>query len=75
MIVVASLLEKMPNFGHLARTSEVFSLEALVINNKNILDNENFKSVSMNGEKWLPIYEVREKDLIKYLVLQKNLGY
>jgi hypothetical protein len=25
MIVVASLLEKLPNFGHLARTSEVNS--------------------------------------------------
>jgi hypothetical protein len=29
----------------------------------------------MSAEKWLPIYEVREKELYNYLVLQKNLGY
>jgi hypothetical protein len=47
----------------------VFALESLIINNRNILDNESFKAVSMNGEKWLPIHEVKEKDLVKFLVM------
>jgi hypothetical protein len=69
LIICATLLEKLPNFGHLARTSEVFSLESLVVNNKNIVDDDTFKAISMSSEKWLPIHEVKENDLINYLIM------
>ena len=37
IIVVATLLEKLPNFGHLTRTCEIFSASALIIPNKLIV--------------------------------------
>jgi hypothetical protein len=36
---------------------------ALVINNKSIAETDEFRGVSVTSEKWLPIYEVLEKDL------------
>ena len=29
----------------------------------------------MTSEKWLPIYEVKEKELLSYLQYQKSNGY
>ncbi|KAL4503236.1 hypothetical protein ABPG72_000842 [Tetrahymena utriculariae] len=75
IIVVASLLEKIPNFGHLTRTSEIFGVSSLVIPNKAILEEEGFKAISVTAEKWLPIQEVKEKDLMAFLILKKKLGY
>ena len=43
IIICASLLEKVPNFGHLTRTSEIFGVSALTIPNKSLLDDEEYK--------------------------------
>lgn len=72
---MASLLEKTPNFGHLTRTSEIFGVSALTVPNKAVLEEEGFKAISVTAEKWLPIIEVTEKDLMTYLLLKKKLGY
>jgi tRNA guanosine-2'-O-methyltransferase len=58
-IVVASLLEKIPNFGHLFRTGEIFGINKLVIPNKNILEDKEFKGISKSGEKWLESIEIK----------------
>ena len=63
----ASLIDKIPNLGGLARTSEIMNASALVINNRAICENDEFKGVSVTSEKWLPIHEVQEKDLYSYL--------
>jgi tRNA guanosine-2'-O-methyltransferase len=63
----ASLIDKIPNLGGLARTSEIMNASALVVNNKAVCDSDEFRGVSVTSEKWLPIYEVREKDLANYL--------
>ena len=75
IIVVASLLEKMPNLANLTRTSEVFGVSELILNNRNIINDSNFKSVSVTAEKWIPIVEIKEKDLIEFLFFKKKLGY
>ncbi len=36
---------------------------------------DEFKGVSVTSEKWLPMYEVQEKDLYNYLLFQKSNGY
>jgi len=36
---------------------------------------DEFKGISVTSEKWLPIYEVKEKDLLDYLMYQKSNGY
>ena len=71
----ASLIDKIPNLAGLARTSEIMNANSLVINNKSICDLDEFKGVSVTSEKWLPIFEVQEKDLYNWLELQKSKGY
>jgi tRNA guanosine-2'-O-methyltransferase len=63
----ASLIDKIPNLAGLSRTSEIMNASALVINNRAVVELDEFKGVSVTSEKWLPIYEVKEKDLYKYL--------
>ena len=67
IIVCASLIDKIPNLAGLARTSEIMNASCLVINNKSVMELDDFKCVSVTSEKWLPIVEVFEKDLYQYL--------
>jgi len=67
IIMCASLIDKIPNLAGLARTSEIMNASSLVINNKMVCETDEFKGISVTSEKWLPIYEVREKDLLDYL--------
>jgi tRNA guanosine-2'-O-methyltransferase len=60
LIVVASLLEKIPNFGHLTRTCEIFGVKELVFPTKKILEDESYQAVSVTAEKHIPIVEVKE---------------
>lgn len=75
IIMCAALIDKIPNLAGLARTSEIMNANALVINNKSVVELEEFKGVSVTSEKWLPIYEVQEIYLYKYLLYMKSNGY
>jgi tRNA guanosine-2'-O-methyltransferase len=75
IIMCAALIDKVPNLAGLARTSEIMNASALVINNRAVCDTDEFKGVSVTSEKWLPIYEVQEHHLYKYLLYQKSNGY
>ena len=68
IIMCASLIDKVPNLAGLARTSEIMNASSLVINNRAVCETDEFKGVSVTSEKWLPIYEVQEKDLYQYLL-------
>jgi len=46
-----------------------------VINWAGVCQLDEFKGISVTSEKWLPIYEVKEKDLLDYLMYQKSNGY
>ncbi len=67
VIIVASLLEKIHNLGHLTRTSEIFGAKELVIPSKKVLNDDDYKAVSVSAEKWLPLKEVPEEFLLEYL--------
>lgn len=75
LIVVATLLDKVPNFGHLTRTCEIFGVKELVVPNKKILDDDQFLAISVSAEKHLPILDVREEYLANFLLLKKSQGY
>ena len=68
IIMCAALIDKVPNLAGLARTSEIMNARCLVINNRAVCDTDEFKGVSVTSEKWLPMYEVQEKNLYDYLV-------
>ncbi|XP_053665227.1 uncharacterized protein LOC128714379 [Anopheles marshallii] len=75
MIVVASLVNRAPNLGGLARTCEIFAIKQLVINSLQDIDNKEFKALSMTAEKWLNVGELKAHKIVEYLEEMKAKGY
>lgn len=61
LIVCASLIDKVPNLGGLARTAEIFSADRLVIPDIMVSKMDNFKSLSVGAGDWIDIEEVKEE--------------
>ena len=60
LIVCATLIDKVPNLGGLARTAEIFSASQLVIPDIGVCKMDNFKSLSVGAGDWIDIEEVKE---------------
>ena len=60
LIVCASLIDKVPNLGGLARTAEIFAAEKLVIPNMRVCKMDNFRSISVTAGDWIDIEECGE---------------
>lgn len=52
----------------------MFSVSALVVSNKNVIDDQNFKALSMSAEKWLDIHEVKVSVYIDCYTVSPFLG-
>lgn len=61
LIVCASLVDKVPNLGGLARTSEIFAAQSLVVPDMNVTKMDNFKSLSVGAADWIDMEEVKEE--------------
>jgi tRNA guanosine-2'-O-methyltransferase len=61
LIVCASLIDKIPNLGGLARTSEIFAARQLVIPDLQVAKMDNFNSLSVGAGEWIDIVECREQ--------------
>lgn len=57
LIVIASLIDKLPNLGGISRTCEIFNASLLVVHDLKVRDQAMFKSLSVNAEKWVPMQE------------------
>lgn len=75
IIVLASLIDRVPNLAGLSRTCEIFLAEKLVIENKAVIKKDEFKSISVTSEFWLPIEECKIPDIAQYIDQKKNEGY
>lgn len=62
--MVASLIDKVPNLAGLTRTCEIMNAKGLAVNNGSIVKLDEFKTIAVTAEKWLPIYEVQERHLL-----------
>ena len=60
LIVCATLIDKVPNLGGLARTAEIFAADRLVIPDANVTRMDNFKSISVGAGDWIHIEECKE---------------
>ena len=60
LIVCASLIDKAQNLGGLARTSEIFAADRLVIPDIQVTKMDNFKSLSASAGEWIEIEECKE---------------
>jgi tRNA guanosine-2'-O-methyltransferase len=67
IIVVASLVDKAPNLGGLARTCEIFRAAKLVVSDVSVASSREFQGVSMTAEQWLPLEGVPEAQLPGWL--------
>ncbi|KAL7559047.1 hypothetical protein ACA910_016386 [Epithemia clementina (nom. ined.)] len=74
LIVCASLIDKVPNLGGLARTAEIFAATKLVIPDINATKMDNFTSLSVGAGDWIEIEECTEENLLRWLLQRKNEG-
>ncbi|KAK7386290.1 hypothetical protein VNO78_26419 [Psophocarpus tetragonolobus] len=74
-ILVASLLDRVPNLAGLARTCEVFRASGLAIADKKIINDKQFQLISVTAEKWVPMIEVPVDSIKAYLQKKKREGF
>lgn len=75
LIVVASLIDRIPNLGGLCRTCEVFGASEFVVGSLKYLEDRNFQGLSVSAEKWITISEVKIHQLKSYLSEKRKEGY
>uniref|UniRef100_A0A1B6LX73 tRNA (guanosine(18)-2'-O)-methyltransferase TARBP1 n=1 Tax=Graphocephala atropunctata TaxID=36148 RepID=A0A1B6LX73_9HEMI len=75
LVVVASLIDKVPNLGGLARSCEIFTAHSLVVASLEHTQDKLFASLSMSAEKHINIVEVKPHDIAQYLREKKKIGY
>uniref|UniRef100_A0A1Y1MDV7 tRNA (guanosine(18)-2'-O)-methyltransferase TARBP1 n=1 Tax=Photinus pyralis TaxID=7054 RepID=A0A1Y1MDV7_PHOPY len=75
LIVVASLIDKIPNLGGLSRTCEVFGVKQLTVSSLSVVKNSEFQNLSMSSENWVNIVEVKSEQLQQFLLSMKESGY
>ena len=61
LIVCASLVDKVPNLGGLARTCEIFAAQSLVVPDLSVAKMDNFQSISVGAADWIDMEEVKEE--------------
>jgi len=75
LLICASLVDKPPNLGGLARTAEIFGAQALVIPESRVLTDPAFIATSLDAERLLPIHTVPPSQLLDYIRCQRALGW
>ncbi|KAF3772821.1 putative methyltransferase [Nymphaea thermarum] len=75
LIVIASLLDRIPNLAGLARTCEVFKAAALAIADKSVMQDKQFQLISVTAEKWVPVLEVPICSIKPFLEKKKRDGF
>ncbi|MGK3756377.1 MAG: tRNA guanosine-2'-O-methyltransferase [Bacillariaceae sp.] len=61
LIVCASLVDKIPNLAGLARTSEIFAAQSLIVPDLSVTKMDIFQSISVGAADWIDIQEVKEE--------------
>ena len=67
IIVIGSLLDKLPNLAGFARTSEIFGVKTLYVPDLAALASTDFLNVAMTAEKWLDIRQLTTKEIPQFL--------
>ncbi|KAK4844740.1 hypothetical protein QYF36_023863 [Acer negundo] len=74
-VLVASLLDRIPNLAGLARTCEIFKASGLAIADANVIRDKQFQLISVTAEKWVPIIEVPVDSVKHFLERKKHEGF
>ena len=71
----ASLVDKVQNLAGIARTSEIFAVENLVLGDKSVTKSDVFQNIAVTADSWIPMSEVKPKNLLAYLQDMRKKGY
>ena len=76
LIMVASLIDRLPNLGGLCRSCEILGVGQYVIGSSKYVSEKEFTNVSVTAHKWIPIKEVKPSEVAEYLTkLREEEGY
>ncbi|CAH6723114.1 tRNA (guanosine(18)-2'-O)-methyltransferase [[Candida] jaroonii] len=75
LIVVSSLVDKPPNLGGICRLCDVLGAGLLTVNDIEVKKHQEFKTVAVTADHWMPMIEVKVPDIVSYLRQKKNEGY
>ncbi|XP_046546005.1 probable methyltransferase TARBP1 isoform X2 [Haliotis rubra] len=75
LVLITSLIDKLPNLGGLCRTSEIFGVSEFIIGNLAFIEDRTFQSLSVTAHKWIPITEVPDHRLQEFMQVKKRDGY
>jgi tRNA G18 (ribose-2'-O)-methylase SpoU len=75
LVVVASLIDRIPNLAGLARTCEVFRAESLVLGDTSVIKDPEFEAISVSAEHWVPIQQVAPEALVSWLRRKRMEGF
>ncbi|ODV78144.1 uncharacterized protein CANTADRAFT_54915 [Suhomyces tanzawaensis NRRL Y-17324] len=75
LIVVSSLVNKLPNLGGICRLSDVLGAGLLTLNDLNAKTQQQFKSVAVTADQWMPMIEVKVEEIKNFLKEKKREGY
>ncbi|POM82072.1 SpoU rRNA Methylase family protein [Cryptosporidium meleagridis] len=75
LIVIGSLVDKIPNIAGITRTCEVFRINELLLSSKKVMNDPIFRQISVTAEKWLPINELEPTKIREYVQKKRMEGY
>lgn len=75
LIVVASLVERIPNLAGLTRTCEIFKAGGLAVADLGVAQDKQFRLISVTAEKWVPMVEVPVESVKAFLERKRAEGY
>ena len=75
IIVVASLLDRIPNMAALCRSAEIFGVDHLVLPDISVIQSKDFQTVCMTSDQWIPMSQVTPLDLPSHLTNLRKAHY
>lgn len=75
LIVVASLVDMPPNLGGICRLCDVLGAGLLTLGDIRVKNQQQFKSVAVTADYWMPMTEVKPEHLAQFIREKKAAGY
>lgn len=75
LIVLSSLVDKAPNLGGICRLCDVLGAKLLCLNDMSIAKHPQFRNVAVSADRWMPMAEVKQEDMIRFMMQKKSEGY
>ncbi len=75
IIIIGSYIDNLPNLGGLVRTSEIFNINKLIINDEKIINDKSFLTAASSGEKWINLINVNINNMRNFIIKCKKMGY